>query len=43
MTRSLQIAIEDLKLERGWIVYAGSHTYPVHEKVEVIPLNQFPL
>ncbi|MBI4583749.1 MAG: ATP-binding protein [Planctomycetes bacterium] len=43
LTKSLQIAIEDLKLERGWIVYPGSHTYPVHEKVEAIPLSEFRL
>jgi uncharacterized protein len=38
MTRSLHIALEDLKLERAWIVYPGRDIYPVHEKVLVCPL-----
>lgn len=35
MTRSLHIALEDLKLERASIVYPGQENYPVHEKVRV--------
>lgn len=38
MTKSLHIALEDLKLERAWIVYPGTETYPVHEKVTACPL-----
>ena len=38
MTRSLHIALEDLKLERAWIVYPGKESYPVAEKVRVCPL-----
>lgn len=38
MTRSLHIALEDLKLERAWIVYPGRDSYPVHERVRVGPL-----
>lgn len=38
MTKSLHIALEDLKLDRAWIVYPGSARYAVHEKVEVLPL-----
>src|SRR5258708_490933 len=38
MTKSLHIALEDLKLERAWIVHPGSKRYPVHEKVEALPL-----
>jgi predicted AAA+ superfamily ATPase len=40
MTKSLHIAMEDLKLERAWIVYPGSDSYPVHERVEVTPLSR---
>jgi hypothetical protein len=40
MTKSLHIALEDLKLEAAWIVYPGHETYPVHEKVRVCPLAQ---
>ena len=38
MTKSLHVALEDLKLERAWIVYPGRETYPVHERVRVCPL-----
>lgn len=38
MTKSLHIALEDLELERAWIVYPGKEDYPVHEKVRVCPL-----
>jgi predicted AAA+ superfamily ATPase len=40
MTRSLHIALEDLRLERAWIVYPGRDSYPVHERVRVCPLAQ---
>ena len=42
MTKSLHVALQDLELERAWIVYPGSQTYPVHEKVEALPLTQLP-
>lgn len=38
LTKSLRIALGDLKLERTWIVYPGAESYPVHERVEVVPL-----
>ena len=38
MTKSLHIALEDLNLERAWILHPGSKRYPVHEKVEALPL-----
>jgi predicted AAA+ superfamily ATPase len=40
MTKSLHIALDDLQLERAWIVYPGQDAYPVHEKVTVCPLAQ---
>jgi hypothetical protein len=39
MTKSLHIALKDLKLERAWIVYPGRESYPVHEQVRVCPLK----
>jgi hypothetical protein len=39
MTKSLHLALTDLKLERAWIVYPGKDTYPVHDKVTVCPLG----
>jgi predicted AAA+ superfamily ATPase len=39
MTKSLHMALADLKLERAWIVYPGAENYPLHERVEAISLN----
>jgi hypothetical protein len=38
MTRSLHVAMEDLRLDRAWIVYPGTTRYAVHDRVEVLPL-----
>jgi predicted AAA+ superfamily ATPase len=38
MTKSLHLALDDLKPERVWIVYPGKERYPVDERVEVVPL-----
>jgi predicted AAA+ superfamily ATPase len=38
MTKSLHVALTDLELERAWIVYPGTETYQVHERVEVTSL-----
>ncbi len=38
--KSLQIALGDLKLERAWIVHGGTKTYPVHERVDALPLGK---
>jgi len=40
MTKSLHIALDDLKLERAWIVHPGEKRYAVHEKVEALPLKE---
>lgn len=40
MTKSLHIALQDLSLEKAWIVYPGDVAYPIHEKVDVLPLTQ---
>jgi len=40
MTKSMHIALEDLKLERAWFVYPGKESYRVHEKVQVCPLPE---
>lgn len=42
MTKSLHVALADLKLDRAWIVYPGKGQYGVHEKVEVLPLEEVP-
>lgn len=40
MTKSLHIALDDLKLERAWIIYPGSRRYALHDRVEALPLRQ---
>jgi predicted AAA+ superfamily ATPase len=42
MTKSLHVALEDLRLEHAWIVYPGPEAYRVHERVEVAPLGDLP-
>ena len=39
MTRSMQIALQDLHLEQLWVIYPGHHTYPLHGKITVLPLR----
>ena len=39
MTKSMHIALNDLKLERLWVVYPGEKGYPLHEKVECLGLH----
>jgi uncharacterized protein len=36
LTRSMQFAMEDLGLERMWVVHPGQDRYPLHEKVECV-------
>jgi len=38
LTRSMETAVEDLKLKRLWVVYPGKAAYPLSEKIQVIPL-----
>ena len=40
MTRSLHIALADLKLDRAWVVYPGKQNYAVHERVRACPLPE---
>jgi len=39
MTKSIRIALDDLELERLWVVYPGKQKYTLDEKVEVLPLE----
>jgi hypothetical protein len=38
MTRSLHSALEDLRLDRVFVVYPGERAYPLHERVECVGL-----
>ena len=40
MTRSLHEALKDLKPKRIWVVHPGEKAYPLHEKVDALPLSQ---
>jgi len=40
MTKSLHVALADLKPERVFVVYPGKETYVLHERVETLPLVQ---
>ena len=39
LTRSMRVALEDLRLDHLWIVYPGSETYSLHERVAAIGLE----
>jgi len=39
ITRSMHIAVQDLDLHHMWIVYPGQHSYPVDERLSVLPLQ----
>jgi hypothetical protein len=36
----MRIAMQDLKLERLWVVYPGQTGYPMDEKIECVSLSQ---
>ena len=40
VTKSMHIALQDLGLERIWVVYPGTDRYPMHERIEALPLRQ---
>jgi hypothetical protein len=40
ITKSMRIAMQDLKLERLWVVYSGQTGYPMDEKIECVSLPQ---
>jgi hypothetical protein len=42
MTKSIQIAIHDLHLDYLYVIYPGSRTYSLGEKVVVTPLHKIP-
>jgi len=42
ITRSMQIARDDLKLDHLWVIYPGQHRYPVDQKISVWPIGDLP-
>jgi uncharacterized protein len=43
LTRAMHIALEDLKLEKIFVVYPGKDHYPLHPRVEAWPLIDLPI
>lgn len=41
-TRSMQIALQDLELERLYIIHPGQQGFPLTERIEALPLAQIP-
>jgi uncharacterized protein len=39
MTKSLHVALADLALDRVLVIYPGRARWPIHERVEVVPLD----
>lgn len=37
-TKSMKIAVQDLELEHLWVIYPGSESYPLDDKITVMPL-----
>ncbi|MCG8592330.1 MAG: ATP-binding protein [Proteobacteria bacterium] len=41
-SRSMRIALEDLMLDRLWIVYPGTEAYDLDERISVLPISSVP-
>lgn len=39
-TKSMHVALDDLKLEHLWVVYPGTRRYPMTEKITALPLSE---
>ena len=42
ISKSMRIAMQDLKLERLWVVYPGEKGYPMDDNIECVSLSQLP-
>jgi len=42
VTRSMRIAIEDLGLEKVFVVYPGRDSYPLDERIEAVSIQDLP-
>jgi predicted AAA+ superfamily ATPase len=40
LTQSMRIAIEELKLDRLWVIYPGLHEYPLGERALAFPFDR---
>lgn len=39
-TKSMHIAMDDLKLEHLWVIYPGTQRYPLTERITALPLQE---
>lgn len=39
LTRSMHVALQDLRLDHLWIIYPGNEKYSLHERVDATPLE----
>jgi hypothetical protein len=39
----MRIAMEDLRLERLWVIYPGANGYPMDDRIECVSLAQLSL
>jgi uncharacterized protein len=40
LTRSMQTVLADLDLDELWVIYPGTRSYPLGEKIKVLPLGE---
>jgi predicted AAA+ superfamily ATPase len=40
ITKSMRIAMQDLRLERLWVIYPGANGYPMDDRIECVSLAQ---
>ena len=36
------LALEDLRIEKLWVVYPGSKEYALHDSIDLVPLTAIP-
>lgn len=41
-TRSMRVALRDLRLERLWIIYPGDEAYSLDERISALPIGAIP-
>ncbi len=41
LSPSMRIALQDLKLERLWVIHPGTKSYALGQRIRAIPLNEF--
>jgi predicted AAA+ superfamily ATPase len=40
LSKSMQVAVEDLNLDHLWLIYPGEHSFPVQRKISAWPLKE---